>query len=69
MKKVKIYIASDHAGYKMKVKLIIVDSFKENYVPSSPIYFVNEDHIDQWIYSPQNSYKTVKTVFNEDAIE
>lgn len=54
---------------KMKVKLIIVDSFKENYVPSSPIYFVNEDHIDQWIYSPQNSYKTVKTVFNEDAIE
>ena len=48
---------------KMKVKLIIVDSFKEDYVPPYPTYFIHGEHMDEWIYSPANSYKEVKTSF------
>lgn len=48
---------------KMKVKLIIVDSFDADY-PSQPMkYFIDNGHIDRWVYSPEDSDKQIETVF------
>ncbi len=48
---------------KMKVKLVIVDVF-ENEMPISPVrYFINDDHIDRWRYTPENASKIIETVF------
>ncbi|MBQ4539170.1 MAG: S1 RNA-binding domain-containing protein [Oscillospiraceae bacterium] len=48
---------------KMKVKLIIVDSFPAHY-PTAPIkYFYTENHIDDWIYSPENCSKVIQSRF------
>lgn len=47
---------------KMKVKLIIIDTFSTDY--TYPIkYFYEEDHIDYWRYSPENSMKNIYTDF------
>lgn len=47
---------------KMKVKLIIIDSFEGDYKP--PInYFYNGDRIDEWQYSPPSSQKVIMTKF------
>jgi len=47
---------------KMKVKLIIIDSFDSNY--SNPIkYFYDKDHIDSFIYSPEGAGKIIETKF------
>lgn len=48
---------------KMKVKLIIVDSFEADYVTSYPTYFFNENHISRWQYSPSSSSRVLETVF------
>lgn len=49
---------------KMKVKLIIVDSFDAKYQPPKPRYFLGDGiHMDQWKYSPDSSYRLVETVF------
>lgn len=53
---------------KMKIKLIIVDSFEVGYnkANTSPIqYFTEDNRIDYWCYSPPNSEKLVETNFNE----
>ena len=48
---------------KMKVKLIIIDSFEGDY--SAPIhYFCNEEKINYWRYSPENSTKDIYTDFS-----
>ncbi|SDM90199.1 S1 RNA-binding domain-containing protein [Acetanaerobacterium elongatum] len=48
---------------KMKVKLIIVDSFEvNNYTPTFS-YFITEGHIDRFQYSPDCCSKVVETVF------
>jgi len=49
---------------KMKVKLIIVDSFEADYTSTKLHYFVNDNHIDRWIYSPPSCPKAMETVFN-----
>ncbi len=47
---------------KMKVKLIIIDSFDSCYV--TPIkYFIDDNHIDEWYYSPPDSVKQIYTQF------
>ncbi len=47
---------------KMKVKLIIIDSFENDYI--TPIkYFSEETHIDVWEYSPKESSKQIYTQF------
>lgn len=47
---------------KMKVKLIIIDSFDSNY--SNPVkYFYEGDHIDSFIYSPEGAGKIIETKF------
>lgn len=48
---------------KMKVKLIIVETFDEEYAPKPPRYFFEENHIDEFVYSPENCEKFVTTVF------
>lgn len=48
---------------KMKFKLIIVDSFKAEYTKEKPIYFINDNHIDYFRYSPEKSLKIIETVF------
>ena len=49
---------------KMKVKLIIVDSFDADY-PAEPLkYFIDSGHIDRWVYSPEDSDKLIETVFD-----
>lgn len=48
---------------KMKVKLIIIDSFNTD-SPRTPIqYYIKEGHIDRWRYSPESCIRTVETVF------
>ncbi len=49
---------------KMKIKLIIIDTFDYKYNPQKPEYYSDEIHIDSFLYSPPNSIKKVETVFN-----
>lgn len=51
---------------KMKVKLIIIDSFDREYSQSKK-YFIEGGHIDRWIYSPADSYKQIITDFVENS--
>lgn len=48
---------------KMKVKLIIVDAFDAEYKPEEPYYYINENHIDKWVYSPPNCEKVIESIF------
>ncbi|MDK2802766.1 MAG: S1 RNA-binding domain-containing protein [Oscillospiraceae bacterium] len=48
---------------KMKVKLIIVDSFDENYIDYNYNYFIKDSHIDYWKYSPEYSSKIIESIF------
>ena len=49
---------------RMKIKLIIVDSFEAGY-PNEPVtYYNNSDYIDRWVYSPESCEKRVETVFS-----
>lgn len=48
---------------KMKVKLIIVDSFDADYPKKKPEYFIKEEHLDYFRYSPYLSEKIIETFF------
>ena len=48
---------------KMKIKLIIIDSFDSALPSQKPRYFFTEDHLDSWQYSPQSSQKLIESVF------
>ena len=50
---------------KMKIKLVIVEAFNETAKPYDLTYFVNENHIDFWQYSPNESQKNIYTDFSE----
>ena len=47
---------------KMKIKLIIIDSFKNKYSPEIK-YFHEGDRIDNWDYSPEPCEKRIYTKF------
>ncbi len=47
---------------KMKVKLIIIDTFGQS-EPSPSHYFISEGHIDTFVYSAESSSKVIKTIF------
>ncbi len=51
---------------KMKVKLIIVDAFDAQYSPTKVEYFFKGEHMDEFVYSPQNCPKQIKTVFGQE---
>ena len=48
---------------KMKIKLIIIDSFEYRYHPQKPKYFFDGSHIDSFLYSPKDCLKRIETVF------
>lgn len=49
---------------KMKIKLIIIDTFDYKYNPQQPEYFSDSTHISRFLYSPENCTKTVETLFD-----
>lgn len=51
---------------KMKIKLIIVDVFDEETMPSAFEYYITKGHLDFWQYSPLSSPKTVFTDFRNE---
>jgi small subunit ribosomal protein S1 len=48
---------------KMKVKLIVIDSFDADYAPAPIEYYIRGSHIDYWRYSPENCSKVIETRF------
>lgn len=48
---------------RMKVKLIIIDTFDYSYSLQSPKYFFYGNHIDSFRYSPDEAEKIIETVF------
>ena len=48
---------------RMKIKLIIIDTFDSDYNLSPPNYFINSGHLDRFLYSPENCSKIIETVF------
>lgn len=48
---------------KMKVKLIIVDTFDYKYSPQKPRYFSDCEHIDEFVYSPEECEKHIASYF------
>ena len=50
---------------RMKIKLVIVDAFNENYTSGKTRYFYNDKHIDYFRYSPICCNKVVETVFGD----
>ena len=51
---------------KMKIKLILIDSFDAVCRPDPPHYFVESGHLDCWIYSPASAKKQIQTVFSSE---
>ena len=49
---------------RMKVKLILVDSFDQPGTPQPMTYFVQGDHIDRWEYSPVGCARTIISEFD-----
>lgn len=48
---------------RMKIKLIIIDTFDYEYHPHQPEYFFTGSHIDSFYYSPPASDKIIETHF------
>lgn len=48
---------------RMKVKLIIIDTFEYAYKPAPPHYFYEGKHMDSFLYSPSTSDKIIETIF------
>lgn len=51
---------------KMKIKLIIIDSFHQHIEPDVPEYFITDGHIDRFVYSPKESGKYIYTDFSTE---
>ena len=49
---------------KMKIKLIVIDTFAYNYAPKQPKYFFVGNHMDRFVYSPEDSDKLVVSEFS-----
>lgn len=51
---------------RMKIKLIIVDSFDAEYPNEPTQYYTDSDFIDKWVYSPDGCSKKIETVFSDE---
>lgn len=51
---------------RMKIKLIIIDTFNYDLRPDPPEYFYYGAHIDRFVYSPSSSEKIIETTFNAE---
>ncbi len=49
---------------KMKIKLNLIDVGPKAEAPTSLSYFITSGHLDEWNYSPPQSTKQIKTLFN-----
>ena len=49
---------------RMKIKLIIIDTFDYEYRPQQPEYFFEGNHINSFYYSPSSSEKIIETHFD-----
>lgn len=49
---------------RMKIKLVLVDTFGKSSVPNELVYFTQDSHISRWCYSPPNATKHIETVFD-----
>lgn len=52
---------------RMKIKLVIIDTFPAVSAPTPPLYYVNTEqssHISYWRYSPADAKKLVETQFD-----
>ena len=50
---------------KMKVKLIIIDTFDEKYTYRQQKYYVDDDFISHWRYSPDCCDKIIESIFSD----
>lgn len=50
---------------RMKIKLIIIDTFEQKYKPVPPKYYFTGQHMDSFLYSPSNCEKVIETIFNQ----
>jgi len=48
---------------RMKVKLVIIDTFDYSYRPTAPKYFFGGSRMDRFLYSPPDSEKEISTQF------
>jgi small subunit ribosomal protein S1 len=48
---------------KMKIKLVIIESFESIRQTSPPKYFFDGEHIEKFVYSPKNCSKLIETEF------
>lgn len=48
---------------KMKIKLVVVETFDDIAKPSPLTYYYSDNHIDNWQYSPEESAKQIYTQF------
>lgn len=48
---------------KMKIKLIVIDSFSQEHHPAPPDYFITEGRIDRFVYSPPECGRVIETEF------
>ncbi len=48
---------------KMKIKLIIIDTFDARRAVEPPEYYYEGEHMDRFLYSPEGCKKVIKTVF------
>ena len=50
---------------KMKIKLVIVDAFPSPATSEKRFdYKISDTHIDHWVYSPEQSQKTIASEFS-----
>lgn len=48
---------------KMKIKLVLIDTFNSECLPPEPVYFFSGGHMDRFIYSPRSGERLIETVF------
>ncbi len=49
---------------RMKVKLVLVDTFRASSRPPAPDYFFSGGHMSRFVYSPPSCEKLIETVFD-----
>ena len=53
---------------KMKVKLVIIETFETKNKVKNPKYFINESHIDKFVYSPTSCKRIIETDFTKNLV-
>ncbi len=54
---------------RMKVKLVIIDTFQYTYDPAPPVYRFQGEHMDRFVYSPAGCGKEIVTDFTQPTEE